>query len=882
MRAGVVRVRTRARALLLCVFALQGCPGRPDPDASAPDADAGGDVRHDDSGDATPFDAGDGSSLDAMSDVVVPRETVAASDDRGSLTVGNDGASLRLAASDGRVVLGAADGVPWLEVGTRRGGASRTNFHDVRTARPPGVGWAAPDVVMNRVDANTLSLASATNSLAGVRVRTTRIDSGAYSVAIEGDSNSVAMLRLNLGSDDGAYVGFGERFGGTNARGSIVPMQLHLGGTSSGTNEVHVPVPFFVNSRGYGVFVRSRFAGAFDVAATRPSVVGVTFEASSLEVVFIVDPDPIAVIAKYTRLTGLPRLPPYWAHGHMQWRNAWRSRDELFEDARRLRAEGIPTTTIWIDNPWQRSYNDAVVDEVRFPDPPTMFSGLRALGYKVLVWHTPYLDAIDDDGVPTNPSETLFGELRTRNQLVRQGDPPTAFVSPANTGNPGGMQANGGIPDFTQPAASDLWTDRLRPVIDLGVRAFKLDYGEDIVQEVVLQRPGWSFGDGTDPRVASSLFPHWYHRAYRNALDRFAGGDGFLLVRASSWGGQSVCDVVWPGDLDNDFRPAVGGNVGGLPAAVSALVNLAASGFPSFASDTGGYRGGRPTREALLRWAEHSALAPYMQLGGGGESHNPWSYDAEASTLYRDIAKLHDALVPYWRTLAIAASRDGTPPVRALSLAFPQDPGARTDPYAYLLGEDLYAVPVVEAGVTQRRVHIPPGRWVHWFTRESFAGPTDVTVDAPLGRPIVFIRQGAVLPMLAEDVVTLSETDAMDIVDARDRREVLRARIVPGAERVVRTADGASVTARADGAAARFAFAQGSDATELRAEIDWANRAGATMNAPMSVSIDGGSDLTSAPVADVRQGRCAGCWAYDNATRSLFVTVRGNGAWSAR
>lgn len=881
MRAGIVRSRTRARVLLLGAAFLQACPGRPDPDANVVDG----------AFDATPVDGDglDGAASDASDvvsdmqrDVAVARETVRAMDDRGSLTVGNDGASLRLVGADGRTVLAAADGVPWLEVGTRRGGASRTNFHDVRTARAPGVVWVAPDIASQRVDGETLALASASSSLAGVRVRVARIDSGTYSVRIDGDAESVAMLRLNLGADDGAYVGFGERFGGTNARGAIVPMQLHLGTTASGTNEVHVPVPFFVNSRGYGVFVRSRYAGAFDIASTRPSVASATFEASSLEVVFFVDPDPINVIAKYTRLSGLPRLPPYWAHGHMQWRNAWRSRDELFEDARRLRAEGIPTTTIWIDNPWQRSYNDAVVDEARFPDPPTMFSGLRALGYKVLVWHTPYLDAIDDDGVPTNPSEALFGELRTRNQLVRQGDPPAAFVSPANTGNPGGMQANGGIPDFTQPAASDLWTDRLRPVIDLGVRAFKLDYGEDIIQEIVLQRPGWSFGDATDPRVAPSLFPHWYHRAYRNALDRFAGGDGFLLVRASSWGGQSVCDVVWPGDLDNDFRTATGGNVGGLPAAVCALVNLSASGFPSFASDTGGYRGGRPTREALLRWAEHSALAPYMQLGGGGESHNPWSYDAEASALYRDIAKLHDALVPYWRALAIAASRDGTPPVRALALAFPSDSGARSDPYAYLLGEDLYAVPVVEAGVTQRRVHIPPGRWVHWFSREAFTGPMDVMIDAPLGRPIAFVRQGAVIPMLAEDVVTLSETDAMDVVDARDRRAILRARIVPGAERTARTADGATVTARAEGSSVRVAFNPGTDATELRAEIDWANRAGAASDPPMSVSTEMGAALASAPIADVRAGVCSGCWAYDSATRSLFVTVRGSGAWSAR
>jgi alpha-D-xyloside xylohydrolase len=720
----------------------------------------------------------------------------------------------------------------------------------------------------------------ATGATATLRARV--LSDGVYSLSIDSDPAAVAMIRVSFSADAGPYVGFGERFRSSNARGTIIPMQLHLGGTASGTNETHVPVPFFVSPNGYGVFVRTRYAGAFDVGATNAAALRATFEAPSLELVFFVDPDPIKIIERFTRLSGLPRLPPYWAHGHMQWRNAWNSRDELISDAQRLRAEGIPTTTIWIDNPWQRSYNDAVFDEGRFRDPPSMLRALRSLGYRVLVWHTPYLDAIDADGVASNPSEQLFGELRDRAQLVRFGDPPQVFVSPANIGNPGGMQANGAIPDFTQPAVTALWSDRLRPVIEMGVRAFKLDYGEDIVHEVLGQRPQWRFAMHADGRTAPSLFPHWYHRAYRDALDRFAGGDGFLLVRASSWGGQSVCDLVWPGDLDNDFREADASAVGGLPAAVSALINLSASGFPSFASDTGGYRGGTPSREALLRWAEASALAPYMQLGGGGESHNPWQFDAETTAMYRDLARLHDSLAPYFRTLAIAASRAGTPPVRALSLAFPRDEGARSDPHAYLLGEDLYAAPVVQPAVTRREVYIPTGTWVHWITRVAYTGPARVTVDAPLGQPMLFVRQGAVIPMLAEDVVTLAVTDDPMIVDASDRASVLRARVVAGAERSITVADASTIVASASGATARVQWQPGREASELRLQIDWRNRMGSNGTPPASVSIEGGGELTSAALSDVRAGACDRCWAYDSASGDLFVTVRGAATVVAR
>ena len=91
-------------------------------------------------------------------------------------------------------------------------------------------------------------------------------------------------------------------------------------------------------------------------------------------------------------------------------------------------------------------------------------------------------------------------------------------------------------------------------------------------------------------------------------------------------GGQRYASVVWPGDLCSDFREF--GNtdddgtvhVGGLPSAVRAGTGLAVSGYPFFASDTGGFRHDRPTAEVMIRWTEYAALLPIMQYGGGGEN----------------------------------------------------------------------------------------------------------------------------------------------------------------------------------------------------------------------------------------------------------------------
>ena len=81
---------------------------------------------------------------------------------------------------------------------------------------------------------------------------------------------------------------------------------------------------------------------------------------------------------------------------------------------------------------------------------------------------------------------------------------------------------------------------------------------------------------------------------------------------------MAIASVIWPGDLDADMSrhgdPKDGQlAVGGLPAAVAASLSLGPSGYPLFASDTGGYRDSPPTKETFTRWFQYTALTPVMQ-----------------------------------------------------------------------------------------------------------------------------------------------------------------------------------------------------------------------------------------------------------------------------
>ncbi len=574
---------------------------------------------------------------------------------------------------------------------------------------------------------------------------------GLVHLSTTADGSPTVLVSLALGADAGFYTGLGERYDHTDARGQIVGMQLEIDGSSeSGTTDRHVPVPWIVSSLGYGALVTSREAGAWDVASSDPGVVRATFEGLSMDVTIAVDPDPLAVVAALATRTGLARKTPTWALAPMMWRHV-DTQAEALADLAKIRSLHIPTTTFWIDDGWQDSLDTCDFDMTKFPDPKSFAQGTAALGFELFGWNSPYLQ--NPSGGTQDPAQLLYPQAKADGYFVEvQGGAPFSAPGPD-------AKLGFGLLDFTSAPARAFWAGRVGGAVAIGMNGFKLDYAEDMLPDLLGGRLNLVLSDGESERTARS-YPLGYHGAYRDALAKTTDG-GVLVVRASTYGGAGVADIVWPGDLDNGFQhrgdPGPSGVklVGGLPASVVAAQTLAASGFPLYGADTGGYRGGAPTKEALLRWAEHTALSMVMQLGPGEDKY-PWNYDAQTVTLYTQLASLHQKLLPYLAGVFAAAQTQGTPTIRALPLAFPSDPDA---PAAaddeYLLGPDLLVAPVVSAGVTSRQVHLPPGTWFGWWDGSQLAGPASLLVQAPLGQPPLFVRAGSLLPMLPDGIDTV-------------------------------------------------------------------------------------------------------------------------------
>lgn len=648
------------------------------------------------------------------------------------------------------------------------------------------------------------------------------------------------------------FYGTGERFDAVALRGTFVGFQFEALASESGYNEAHVPVPLVIGAT-YGVYVEETRPGVADFGTIVADEARLEFMHDTLRVHLFAGA-PLEVVSAYTAVAGRPNIPAWWAFAPQQWRNEVHGVDEVLDDAARARETGVPVGVMWIDRPWEKSYHDFTFNPNQFPEPQAMLDELRQKGFRVVTWTAPY-QTPDSDVYAQFESEGLF--------VNRPVGWPTASYSDTVE-----------LVDFTNPRAVELWTDLVHRVTDMGVEGFKFDYGEDVQVGIMGKRVHFSFFNGEDERTMHHLYCKLWHQV---AHDLLGPGNGFLMARSGMPGGQSVVNSIWPGDLDNDFsyrlevvdgRPATGG----LPAAIRASLSLSASGYPIFSSDTGGFRNGRPTKEVLLRWVQHTALTPILQFGGGGNTHNPWDfegkgdepkYDQETLDIFKKYAALHIELFPYLFTYAVQARDTGVPIQRPFGMQEPAD-GRHPDDQ-YFFGEHLFVAPV-ERAETIKVVELPPGTWLDWWTDESVEGPATFERPAPLDTLPLYVRAGAVIPMLEPGVQTLSNNPELDPGALASTELRLRARVVPGAAAEFALYDGSSFVLSAD-AAPSIAFTPGSAFRLADLEIVVAAAPSA-----VTMTVDGAdASLAFAPEVAAWAACVDGCWATEAATGHVLV-----------
>ena len=174
------------------------------------------------------------------------------------------------------------------------------------------------------------------------------------------------------------------------------------------------------------------------------------------------------------------------------------------------------------------------------------------------------------------------------------------------------------------------------------------------------------------------------------------------------------------------------GDTGGGPKPLISMLNLGLSGMSNVTCDM----------DVFTPAGIHFGfLQPWSQLNNWAYWRQPWFLEPHMKAMFQFYAQLRYRLLPYIYSAAHVASRTGLPVMRAMVLAFPDDPRCRNLVTQYLLGDSLLTA------AFQESVYLPAGQWIDYWTGEVIDGGRDVpaTFSADRGGPL-FVRSGAIIP----------------------------------------------------------------------------------------------------------------------------------------
>ena len=507
-----------------------------------------------------------------------------------------------------------------------------------------------------------------------------------------------------------SFYGSGESFGPLNKAGqklNLFTKDPH--GVETG--EVYKPVPFYLSSQGYGVFVHTGAPVTLDFGHGYHEAQTVFVEDSQLDV-FLFAGEPKEVLGAYTALTGRAQLPPLWSFGLWMSRITYKSEAEVREVAESLKSHEIPCDVIHLDTGWfEENWRcDFQFSQERFPEPEKLLSELRQEGYRVCLWQLPYF----------TPENSLYGDILAQDRAVAaENDLPTSDA----------------IIDFSKPASAAWYKDKLAALLKQGVAAIKADFGEAAPMT-------GRYHSGLPSLVEHNLYPLRYNRLVHEVTQE-VHGESVIWAR-SAWAGSQRYPIHWGGDAENTNMGMLSSLRGGL--------SLGMCGFSFWSHDTGGFV--RKTPEELYsRWSFMGIFTSHMRCHGQPPKE-PWAFSPAFLERFRTQLRLRYALMPYLYEQSRKAAEAGLPVLRSMFLEFPQDLTCRHLEDQYMFGEDILAAPLFEAEAISRQVYLPEGEWLDIQTGALYEGKRWADIPGGILNGAALVRRGAVIPMVPPALTT--------------------------------------------------------------------------------------------------------------------------------
>jgi alpha-D-xyloside xylohydrolase len=507
-----------------------------------------------------------------------------------------------------------------------------------------------------------------------------------------------ASFRL---SPDEKIFGLGESFTRLNKRGQKL-IVCARDGMGVQTPLMYKPIPFFMTSNGYGMFLHTSTPITMDIGQSFDQSNIIYLGDDSLDA-FIFLGQPKDILSEYTALTGRSPLPPLWSFGFWMSRITYKSEDEVRDVAAKLRQYRIPSDVIHLDTGWFETdwRSDYKFSTTRFRDPAKMISDLKKQGFHISLWQYTYFTR----------KNRLYPEIVNQGLSVRN--------------QAGRLPIEDATLDFSNPETVKWYQNKLAGLLKMGVGAIKVDFGEGAPYAGL-------YASGKTGLYEHNLYPLRYNKAVADITKQITGES--IIWARSAWAGSQRYPVHWGGDAENTDSAMAGELRGGL--------SFGLSGFTYWSHDAGGFVERAP-RDLYRRWLGFSVLTSHTRAHGA-PPREPWEYDPEFVDIYRRTVELKYTLMPYIYAQAKDSSDRGYPMLRTLFFEYPDDPTSWLIEDEYMFGSDLLVAPLIEGDI--RKVYLPPGSWIDYQSGKVYAGAQWYKIAAGQIPVILLVRDHSAIP----------------------------------------------------------------------------------------------------------------------------------------